>query len=166
MDMNHSPDAAAKAAATTQGPSTCRAKCDCNRQDDLDYEELDPGIAWTVKFLREAGVHTVSSCEGGDGHPYDEPMVRFRGDPAEAKRVAELTWREGLFPFEISRAWHVSGDLGDDDDGDDEDGNDGECLVTSIGPFEEIGFWSIFFDAEYHAVTVRQNERHEQLPKS
>ena len=31
---------------------------------------LDPGIAGAVAVLREAGVETFESCEGGHGHAY------------------------------------------------------------------------------------------------
>jgi hypothetical protein len=41
--------------------------------------ELDPGIAPYVDALRAEGVETFESCEGGDGHAYPEPTVRFAG---------------------------------------------------------------------------------------
>lgn len=37
---------------------------------------LDPGIAHAVKVLRDSGVETYESCEGGEGHAYPYPCVR------------------------------------------------------------------------------------------
>jgi hypothetical protein len=41
--------------------------------------ELDPGIAPYVDALRGEGIETFESCDGGDGHAYTEPTVRFSG---------------------------------------------------------------------------------------
>jgi hypothetical protein len=48
---------------------------------------LDPGIADAVRVLRAAGVETFESCEGGQGHSYPEPTVRFHGDRGEGFRA-------------------------------------------------------------------------------
>jgi hypothetical protein len=45
---------------------------------------LDPGIVDFVRVLQEAGVETTESCQGGEGHTYPEPTVRFNGDNSEA----------------------------------------------------------------------------------
>ena len=45
---------------------------------------LDAGIEKAVRTLREAGVNTYESCEGGAGHSYPEPTVRFHGGYPEA----------------------------------------------------------------------------------
>jgi hypothetical protein len=45
--------------------------------------ELDPGIGPYVDVLRAAGIETFESCEGGDGHAYAEPTVRFAGGREE-----------------------------------------------------------------------------------
>jgi hypothetical protein len=47
--------------------------------EDL-YPDLDKGICRAVRVLREAGVETFESCQGGEGHAYPEPTVRFHGD--------------------------------------------------------------------------------------
>ena len=44
-----------------------------------EIEGLDPGIAHIVWVLQEAGVETFESCQGGDGHAFDRPTVRFDG---------------------------------------------------------------------------------------
>ena len=38
---------------------------------------LDPGIERAVNLLREARVETFESCEGGAGHAFPEPTIRF-----------------------------------------------------------------------------------------
>ena len=38
---------------------------------------LDPEIEDIVKILREHGVETYESCQGGPGHSYPRPAVRF-----------------------------------------------------------------------------------------
>jgi hypothetical protein len=48
---------------------------------------LDPGIAPAVLVLRDAGVETFESCEGGEGHSYPEPTVRFHGQPSLSFRL-------------------------------------------------------------------------------
>jgi len=48
---------------------------------------LDQGIATTVRLLVNAGVETFESCQGGEGHAYPLPTVRFHGPPAEGFRA-------------------------------------------------------------------------------
>jgi hypothetical protein len=48
---------------------------------------LDPKIAKHVMVLRSAGIETFESCEGGDGHAYPEPTVRFHGGKAVGLRA-------------------------------------------------------------------------------
>lgn len=48
---------------------------------------LDKGIEKMVLILREAGIETYESCEGGEGHAYPEPTVRFHGDKSEGFRA-------------------------------------------------------------------------------
>lgn len=40
---------------------------------------LDPGIRPYVIALRDGGVETFESCEGGEGHPFPQPTIRFFG---------------------------------------------------------------------------------------
>jgi hypothetical protein len=43
-----------------------------------------------VATLRDAGLHTFESCEGGDGHGYDRPTVKLYGLQAEGWRALAL----------------------------------------------------------------------------
>ena len=44
------------------------------------YDSLDDGIREAVRILAEAGIETFESCQGGDGHAYSEPTIRFHGE--------------------------------------------------------------------------------------
>ncbi len=46
---------------------------------------LDVGIERAVLELRENGINTFESCEGGKGHSYPEPAVRFNGSYSETQ---------------------------------------------------------------------------------
>jgi hypothetical protein len=41
--------------------------------------ELDAGIRRAVLILRSAGVETFESCEGGPGHAFPDPTIKFHG---------------------------------------------------------------------------------------
>lgn len=69
---------------------------------------LDLGIACAVKLLRDAGVETYESCEGGDGHAYAEPTVRFHGGLGEGWRALATCQVHRLPVRAVSRVWDVS----------------------------------------------------------
>ena len=71
---------------------------------------LDSGIAAYVHALLDAGVETFESCEGGDGHAYPEPTVRFHGDRAEGFRALSVAQRNGLPVASLRRAWPILDD--------------------------------------------------------
>jgi hypothetical protein len=45
----------------------------------MKIKGLDKGIRPAVEILQKGGFETTESCEGGDGHCYSEPTVRFLG---------------------------------------------------------------------------------------
>jgi hypothetical protein len=68
-----------------------------NLDDQSDYhwalehfrgERIDPGIARVVRILKEHGVGTCQSCQGGDGHSYRHPTVDIYGEPWKALDIA------------------------------------------------------------------------------
>src|ERR1035437_5717076 len=73
--------------------------------------ELDPGIRAAVRVLRRGGVETFESCEGGPGHSYPGPAVRFHGPAYEGFRalsVALLGKDEiGLRLYALRRVWTI-----------------------------------------------------------
>lgn len=68
---------------------------------------LDPGIQEIVRILREGGVETHESCEGGPGHSFFEPTVRFYGNQAEGFRAFGWARIRGLYVAELRRFWAI-----------------------------------------------------------
>jgi len=68
---------------------------------------FDPGIAAAVDALVRAGVETFESCEGGPGHAYPEPTVRFHGYQAEGHRALAAALAAGLPVAALRRVWDV-----------------------------------------------------------
>ena len=69
---------------------------------------LDPGIRNAVERLREFGVETFESCEGGKGHAYPEPTVRFYGGQAEGFRALAAAMQAGLRVASLRRIWTMT----------------------------------------------------------
>lgn len=68
---------------------------------------LDPGIAFYVNVLREAGVETFESCQGGEGHAFPEPTVRFHGERPAGLKAAAAAMTYGFPVAELRRIWPV-----------------------------------------------------------
>ncbi len=69
---------------------------------------LDVGIADAVRILHSAGVETFESCQGGDGHAYPEPTVRFHGDQSEGFRALGIAMQAGLAVAYLRRMWSIN----------------------------------------------------------
>lgn len=82
---------------------------------------LDPGIRSYVLMLRSEGIETFESCEGGPGHAFPEPTIRFYGNHVEGFRAFTVAMNHGLPVFNIRRVYDV---------------NDGELC----GPWWEMTF--------------------------
>ncbi len=74
---------------------------------DMFDPPLDPGIAAFVVALRAERVETFESCEGGEGHAYAEPTIRFHGDIAEGFRALSAATRCRLPVADLRRVWPV-----------------------------------------------------------
>jgi hypothetical protein len=68
---------------------------------------IDPGIRKEVEILWNNGIETSESCEGGEGHPFPEPTVRFRGDNAEGFKALGIALQNGLRVSELRRFWSI-----------------------------------------------------------
>lgn len=66
---------------------------------------LDPGIRVAVEVLHRAGISTYESCQGGSGHAYPEPAVRFHGDQSEGFRALDVAMKAKLPVAELRRVW-------------------------------------------------------------
>lgn len=58
-------------------------------------------------MLQGAGVETFESCQGGPGHAFLEPTVRFHGDAAEGFRALSVALKEGLPVDSLRRIWSL-----------------------------------------------------------
>ena len=68
---------------------------------------IDRGIAREVRILSENGVETFESCEGGAGHSFPEPTVRFHGDRAEGFRALAIALQFGLRVDQLRRYYSI-----------------------------------------------------------
>jgi hypothetical protein len=69
--------------------------------DDGSFESgldlaLDAGVRRYVLALREAGIETFESCQGGPGHAFPEPTIRFNGNSSEGFRAFTAAMNRGL----------------------------------------------------------------------
>lgn len=79
-------------------------------RERIDREVLarmDNGIKEAVVLLREHGVETFESCEGGRGHAFPEPTVRFHGDKAEGFRALSVAIQHGLRVDQLRRYYQM-----------------------------------------------------------
>jgi len=90
---------------------------------ELDAEcPLDRWISYAVKVLRDGGIETYEACEGGRGHSYREPAVRFYGQRGDGFKAVALALSRGLPVRALRRFWTI---------------DDAEL----IGPNWELTFW-------------------------
>ncbi len=76
--------------------------------DQVEALELDDGIAEAVKILIYGGIETFESCQGGKGHTYPEPTIRFHGQRSEGFRALAIAQDQGLRVKAIRRAWPIT----------------------------------------------------------
>jgi hypothetical protein len=69
--------------------------------------EIDPGIVRAVAILRDAGVETFESCEGGEGHAFPEPTIRFHGTIEAGWRALAVCLSYGLPVRSVARVWSI-----------------------------------------------------------
>jgi len=75
--------------------------------EEIDIEGLDPGIRRPVHLLIRAGIVTFESCEGGRGHHFPRPTIRFFGGKEEGFRAYAVLEYGGLSVDTIRRYWSV-----------------------------------------------------------
>jgi hypothetical protein len=69
--------------------------------------KLDRGIKRAVELLRAGGVETFESCEGGSGHAFPDPTVRFVGGPEAGWLAVSICLANGLPIASLRRYWDV-----------------------------------------------------------
>jgi hypothetical protein len=70
--------------------------------------KLDRGIKKVVELLQARGIETFESCEGGPGHAYPEPTIRFHGTLEAGWRAVAACLAHGLPVSELRRTWSVN----------------------------------------------------------
>jgi hypothetical protein len=73
----------------------------------IDFGALDSKIRPIVRTLHKHGVETFESCEGGDGHAFYEPTVRFHGGQPEGFRALAVALQNGLKVSELRRYYSL-----------------------------------------------------------
>ena len=68
---------------------------------------LDPGIKRYVEVLYEHGIETFESCEGGSGHAYKEPTVRFRGERGDGFKALAVALIHRFPVDDLRRVWPI-----------------------------------------------------------
>ena len=69
--------------------------------------DLDNGIKKAVRILRSAGIETYESCEGGLGHSFSDPTIRFHGIHSEGYKAVAVAMENGLNVYELRRVWSI-----------------------------------------------------------
>lgn len=69
---------------------------------------LDLGIVRAVKILQDAGIRTVESCEGGEGHAYADATVTFHGTGGDGWRALAACMDHGLPVVQLHRTWDLT----------------------------------------------------------
>jgi len=73
----------------------------------IDFRALDNKIRPIVRTLHKHGVETFESCEGGHGHAFYEPTVRFHGGQPEGFRALAVALQNGLKVSELRRYYSL-----------------------------------------------------------
>ena len=75
----------------------------------VEFQELtlDPGISFPVKVLMEHGIQTFESCQGGEGHCFKYPTIRFYGDKTEGYRAFDVLAKHGFRVLFLQRTWDI-----------------------------------------------------------
>ena len=74
---------------------------------EADFDFVDPGIRNEVLILSRHGIETFESCEGGPGHAFPEPTVRFFGGREQGFKALWVAFENGLRPAKLRRYYAV-----------------------------------------------------------
>ncbi len=74
-------------------------------QKKMDYQFVDERIRIPVQILNKHGFETFESCQGGEGHCFSEPTIRFFGSEFDCIRAFELLQAHGLCVYETKRVF-------------------------------------------------------------
>lgn len=69
---------------------------------------IDAGIRRYVLILRSEGVETFESCQGGEGHAFPDPTIKFHGNAFEGYRAYAIAKSYGLPVLHLRRVYGES----------------------------------------------------------
>lgn len=69
---------------------------------------LDRWIGYAVKVLRDVGIETYESCQGGPGHAFPDPTVRFHGTSTTGFTAFSVARDHGLPVYAVRRFWSIT----------------------------------------------------------
>lgn len=76
--------------------------------DEEELATIDPQIAPVVRILLQGGVETFESCQGGPGHAFPEPTVRFHGQLEAGFRALAIAICHNLPVCSLRQYWDVT----------------------------------------------------------
>ena len=74
----------------------------------FSIHHLDRWVRFAVLMLRQAGIQTYESCQGGAGHAFPEPTVRFEGTKSDAFRAVAAVRAHGLPAHHLRQFWRLN----------------------------------------------------------
>ncbi len=66
---------------------------------------IDQGIRPVVSAFLKQGIRTTESCEGGEGHSFPEPTVRFAGLYGDGFKALGIAIDHGFPIANLRRSW-------------------------------------------------------------
>jgi hypothetical protein len=99
---------------------------------------IDDGILPAVELLNRYGFKTFESCQGGEGHCFQNPTVRFYGNEFDLIKAYELCSLQKMNVFEAKRVFRKVNFYPRDSNG-----NEIVCISNDYlwdEPFNEIEF--------------------------
>jgi len=78
----------------------------------IPWDEIDEGIRGPLRVLAEAGIDTISSCQGGGygrGHGYIRPTIIFNGEMDAPAIAEEALAKAGCVIFQFLRRYDPVG---------------------------------------------------------
>lgn len=83
------------------------ADADTRKYNPHDDNQLDEGVKAYVDALISHGVETFESCQGGEGHCFAEPTIRFYGGHHEGYRAFGVAMMLGMPVTALRRYYQV-----------------------------------------------------------
>ena len=68
---------------------------------------LDDKIKDAVSILYNEGIETFESCQGGKGHAYPDPTIRFHGNKSEGLKALHIALNNNLNVTTLRRVYDI-----------------------------------------------------------